>query len=492
MPVLEVTWPVFCDTATRIADGAAAFWAAVDAEYPALAQATNMSGSYSEAVAWGESYDERAAEILTMVTKIATAAYNYTLILQDLGYTHAVAEHTATYGDSSPAPEAPTPPAIPVAVCRIPLPAAGGPGNGLVDSGLGLCEKIGITVPDGNATTVSNAADTWARIAAAPAVTGFLEILEAAAVAFDDQIAIELAFVDEDLRALKAAVSEVIAGASELSGSCQEFREALDEMRTLLREQLELIAEALLWELGTTAAIGFVGSFFTFGIAAGGAAAAAAVIAARYALPIRAMIEAWKTRRSIAAGVRMDADIARHVAEMERLEDLTPSGRLAPKPDPRPAPRPKLTDGDVAALRDYITDGANINTALWKGDHVDPQRIATINAALDKLPPYEGELVRRVTLTQDELARYIPNSKITEDAFTSSSPPGKNKFGGNVEFQILPSQNSNARQIEQYAEGHYKNEYEVLFKQPTTFTVHDKFYDEASGRWIVQMKEVGG
>ncbi|MEU2013985.1 hypothetical protein ABZ529_34345, partial [Nocardia sp. NPDC019302] len=173
MTVLDVSVPVYYDTAQKLADAASRFWMSIDGEWPNMAKATNMAGSYSDAKKWGESYDDRAAAILSMVSKIATAAHDYATILQTIGYNHEVAEHKATMGETAPPPAQPAPFMPPVVVCRIPLPSAGGPGNGLVDEGIGLAEMIGIIVPDGNATTISNAADTWARTAAADAVASF-------------------------------------------------------------------------------------------------------------------------------------------------------------------------------------------------------------------------------------------------------------------------------------------------------------------------------
>ncbi|WP_327109753.1 hypothetical protein OHB12_17945 [Nocardia sp. NBC_01730] len=112
MTVIDVAVPTYYDTATKLADSAAGFWAAVDAEWPNMAKATDMAGSYSDAKKWGESYDNRAAEILRMVSEVATAAHGYALILQEIGYNHDVAEHVATIGtDALPTrPTMPLPP----------------------------------------------------------------------------------------------------------------------------------------------------------------------------------------------------------------------------------------------------------------------------------------------------------------------------------------------------------------------------------------------
>ncbi|WP_324191047.1 ADP-ribosyltransferase family protein [Nocardia beijingensis] len=487
MTVIDVSASVYYDTAQKLADAASQFWAAIDAEWPAMAQATNMAGSYSDAKKWGESYDHRAEEILTMVGKIANAAHGYATILQDLGYNHATAEHNATIGNTAPPPEKPAPFIPPVIVCRIPLPSAGGPGNGLVDEGIGLCEMIGIIVPDGNAGTISNAADTWARTAAADAVAAFPAALEAAAVAFDSLTAPEVAFIDEDLRAVKAAAETAITAMRDLSQSCRDHRAALDELRNELRKQCEAIRDALYAELAINAAVSLASAWITLGASAAIGVAGAAAICARFARPIRLYIESWRTERRIAAGVKLDADIARHVREMERLEDLTPAGRLKPKPDV--PPKPNLTDVDRMAIDDYAGLGSSLNTSIREGivTPVQQGRIDRINEAIDKLPAHEGMVYRKTNLPPEVLEQYQIGDTVLEKSFTSYSKDPE-RFTGQVEMQVF---SKSGKDISGYVPDVYKSESEVLYKSPTPFRVVDRFpAPDGSGRIIIQLEEL--
>ncbi|MFQ6329661.1 hypothetical protein ACLMAL_26480 [Nocardia sp. CWNU-33] len=487
MTVLDVDVNVYYDTAIKVADAAAAWWAAVDAQWPELAKATDMAGSYEEGKAWGATYDTRSAEILRMVTKAATAAHGYALILQEIGYNHATAEWIATI-DAGAAPERPAAPLPPVFLCRIPLPSAGGPGSGLLDSGLGLVEKIGLTVPDGNATTISNAADTWDRIRTAADVAGFPLALEASAVAFEAITAPDSAFIDEDLRAVKAAAEAVLTAMGELAVSCRDHRQALDELRENLRQQLVACSEALLTELAINAAVAIASSWITLGTSIAIGAAGAAAIAARYARPMRLSIEAWKQARGIKAGVKMEADLARHVKEMERLEDLAPGGRLRPKTDPT---RPGLSAEEMGILRQGPSDSRanSLTTALREG-HVTPEQqrqIDALNSALAKLPAHEGPVVRHTQLTEQQLARYVEGKPNTELGFTSTTPnpKGANELivnSSNVEFQII---SKTGRDFSQYGTPD-----EVLFASGTDFFVHSKVFNEAAGRWVIRMAEL--
>jgi hypothetical protein len=443
-----------------------------------------MSGSYEEGKAWAATYDTRAAEILRMVTKAATAAHGYALILQEIGYNHDLAEHSATMGAAA-APARPAVPLSPAFLCRIPLPSAGGPGSGLLDSGLGLVEKIGLTVPDGNATTISNAADTWDRIRTAADVAGFPAALEAAAVAFDSITAPESAFIDEDLRAVKAAAETVLTATGELAASCREHREALDELRENLRQQLVAFSEALLTELAINAAVAVASSWITLGASIAIGVAGAAAIAARYARPMRLSIEAWKQARNVRAGVKMEADLARHVREMERLEDLTPAGRLRPK-----AELPKKVDlsaADTASLRNYTGGGYDLNACLRNGTASPDQlaRAEQINQALAKLPDHVGPVTRRVDLPPDVLAKYQPGEIVVERQFISSSSDPARALDSSVEMQIISKTGKEITPYSKFGDA----EGEVLFKTDTPFEVVDRFRDPTTGRTIIQMRE---
>ncbi|MGV9540018.1 ADP-ribosyltransferase [Nocardia beijingensis] len=486
MTVIDVSVPTYYDTAQKLADAASQFWAAVDGEWPAMAQATNMAGSYSDGKKWGQSYDTRATEILDLVSRLATAAHGYAVILQQIGYNHECAEWVATV-DNNAIPVKPAEPIPPVIVCRIPLPSAGGPGNGLVDEGIGLAEMIGIIVPDGNATTMSNAADTWERTARAAAVAGFPAALDAAATALQTITAPESAYVDEDLRALKTAADTVITAMTDLAQSCRDHRHALDELRNDLKIQLESIRDALLTELAINAAVSIASSWITLGASAAIGVAGAAAICARYARPIRVMIEQWQNERRIAQGVKYEQDIQRAVQEVKRLEELRPGGPLKPKLDP---PRPTLSADDVAVLRQGPSDAqANSLTAALREGRVTPEQqrqIDAFNQALGKLPAHEGPVVRHTNLTDEQLAKYVEGEPHTEVGFTSTSinPKGANEFlvnNSNVEFEIISKTGRDYRQ--------YGTPDEILFPSGTNFFVHSKKFDDATGRWIIKMAE---
>ncbi|MFI9402714.1 ADP-ribosyltransferase [Nocardia sp. NPDC052316] len=486
--VLDVDTTVYYDTAAKVAASASAWWSAVDARWPELEKATDMAGSYGDALAWARSYDQRAAELLKMVEKVANAAHAYAVVLNAMGYQRALDEHGATIG-AGPAPVKPPNPVVPVLACRKPLPSAGGPGQGLVDGGLGLVKKIGLTIPDGNATTISNAGLTWDSARTSEGAAAFPAVLEAAAVAFQDVIAPEAAFIDEDLRALKAAAEQVLTAMGDLAQSCRDHRAALDELRDQLRQQLEMVRDALIQELAITAAISVASSFITFGAGAAVGLAATAAICARYARPMRTLIENWQRARNIKAGVKFDQDLARAKRECERLEELAPGGK--PKPKPNPTPAQLLDDTDRAALWNYTgPDAEALNYMLRREpeniNRAQQLRIDDTVRALEKLPDYQGTVTRRVNLSAEDLAVYTNNQGkiIVEPQFISSSRSPEAAFDRQVEFQI---DSVHGKSIEQFARK--SEELEVLFKPNTPFEITKTFVDPATGRTIIKMIE---
>ncbi|WP_431958459.1 ADP-ribosyltransferase [Nocardia lijiangensis] len=444
-------------------------------------------GSYEEARQFTENYDETAGNALRMTSILAGTAHHYATVLITLGHNHALAEWEAG-GKQGPEPVRPPVPPTPVFTCRIPLPSAGGPGNGIVSDVIELAELIGVTVPDGNTTTMTNTAEVWDRIKAAPGVTAFPGILEAAAVAFQAVTAPEASAIDEDLRALKSVAEGVITMTGDLGGALRTHRAAVDELRAQMETQLIACRDALLLELAINAAVSVASSWVTFGASAAVGVAAAIAICARYARPIRASVEAWRAARAGSGAIRTQVNVAKHQQTTQRLNQIMPEPKKpveAPKPT---VPKPNLNQKDLDMLRDYTGSGAGeLNGVLRSGDELSDAhqfRIESINEALDKLPNHTGPVTRRTELPPEVLDTYQEGATITEKSFTSTSS-NPTRFDGPVEFQI---QSKTGKNISDYSV--HPDESEVLFKSGTSFEVLRRYVDPNTGRTIIQMKEV--
>ncbi|MBF6243612.1 MFS transporter [Nocardia elegans] len=155
----------------------------------------------------------------------------------------------------------------------------------------------------------------------------------------------------------------------------------------------------------------------------------------------------------------------------------------APRSDP-------LTAFDRQALYVYTRIAyAALNDALRNGVLDPSQRLMTaaVVAALRKLPAMQGNVLRRVDLTDDELARYARGATVTEPTFLSTASAGGGGYAAretNVEFRIA---SRTGRDISRYSGE--PDEAEWLFLPGTRFRVTDRTVDQDTGRTIITMEE---
>jgi hypothetical protein len=150
-----------------------------------------------------------------------------------------------------------------------------------------------------------------------------------------------------------------------------------------------------------------------------------------------------------------------------------------------------LTFEHLSALADYTGLGhEDLNDAL-RTNTVDASQQArgeALNQALEKLPPHHGPVARGTDLPPGVLARYQPDTVVTERAFLSTSvEPGvaqSTAFAGNVEFRIL---SKTGRDISSFST--IPSEREVLFPTGTQFYVVDRKSDPVTGRTFIEMIE---
>ncbi|MEZ0351678.1 ADP-ribosyltransferase [Mycobacterium sp. pR1184] len=150
-----------------------------------------------------------------------------------------------------------------------------------------------------------------------------------------------------------------------------------------------------------------------------------------------------------------------------------------------------LSSDNLAALADYTGCGyQDLNHGLrnFSVDESQIARVEAINAALEKLPAYQGPVIRGSDIPVEMLEQYKPGEVIVERAFLSTTMnPAVAQlptFAGNVEFQIL---SKSGRDISSYSM--FPEEQEVLFPPGTQFYVVDKVFDPATGRTFIDMIE---
>ncbi|WP_280263805.1 ADP-ribosyltransferase [Nocardia wallacei] len=489
MTTLVIQPQVFYDAATGLHDAAANLYSEVDGRWSALAAGDHMAGTYDEATKWAASYDQRAYEALSLVSAVARAMDSYAGVLRGLGHNHATAEYNATHGDAGTPPAAPPAPTPAVYSCRAPLPAAGGPQNGL-DDALKLAEKVGIIVPNGDTGKLGAIADAWTGMQTLPAVANLPAEMDRIIGLFADIQSPECEFIESDLRQLKASAEAVPSVFGALATACRDHSTQLAALRKELEQQLRDLGEELAKELAITAAIGIATSLVTFGIGAAVASARAVEIAARFARPIRAIIDVWKGRNKIQDGIKIEQDLQAHYKELHSIsklgDDVKAAGKTADGAPVNPASL--LNDIDKKALWEYTGKGGSepLNFGLRHGglNRAQQLQVDDINAALSKLPNHEGVVTRRVDISPEDLARYEKGAKVTEEGFTSTSKSPDAAFDRPVEMQIF---SKTGKDISSMA--HKPEEQEVLFRSGTPFNVVDRFTDPDTGRTIIRMIE---
>lgn len=506
MTVYDVDTQVYTDAGHALITAADNFFAAVDTRWTTLADCTAMAGSYDDAKAWAADYDTQANDLIDQTLRIAQAANNYGCILLELGYLHEVADHNAAMTPGPPPAEPAYPELGTRMVCHPPLPSAGGPGNGLtisVDAVLSeitdLLDEVGVIIPDGDTTKLGTAADTWAQIAAAAEVAGFAGEIDRIAGLFAAITAPELAHIDEDLRAIKTAADQVTAGYTAISASAAGHRDGLVAMRAEIKDFLEGMVADIALEIAVTAAVTVVASLVTFGAASPvGAAIAAgrlATIVRRWAPKIKRGVDTFKHSKALAKVSDAVPDFVWSRQEMQRLLDL--ANKRGPRARGSSWDLPNLTDADRRALQNGPWhNGQDLTRLLRSGQELTPDQqkaVADLNAALSKLPAHEGPVVRHTTLSPEDLARYEPGKPTTELGFTSTSnrPGGvQEQFVHNaeVEFQIV-SKNGRVY-TDPDGGGPFGTPDEILFPSGTPFFVHNKFFDPATGKIVIQMSQI--
>jgi len=134
----------------------------------------------------------------------------------------------------------------------------------------------------------------------------------------------------------------------------------------------------------------------------------------------------------------------------------------------------KLTDDELRAINSYISsDAYKLNDLLRNGEELseDMQKVFNdLNSALDKLPIFEGKVVRELNFNYNEsglnafLDKFMVNEEIEFSEFLSSSVDGGYHANPDV---ILYLMSKNARDIRMFNEA----EQEILFKSDSVFKI---------------------
>lgn len=158
----------------------------------------------------------------------------------------------------------------------------------------------------------------------------------------------------------------------------------------------------------------------------------------------------------------------------------------------------ELTAEEEAALLDYKSGGSyQLNAALRDGYPLDQMQYRTVealDAALEKLPPYQGTVYRRVGFDsiggQEALDAFLAEHRAGEiiryPAYTSTStsPDGYPVDGELTVTAIIEGRNG--RDLDGYGNNF---EREILFPRDTIFHI-ERVEQDAQGKPVIYMREV--
>ncbi|MFC8530321.1 polymorphic toxin type 24 domain-containing protein [Nocardia sp. NPDC057227] len=206
----------------------------------ALRAAEQAGGTDEVGRDWCGKYDPWTQGVFRMVyDSLLPALDNYAVLLNQVGFNHAIGEYNA-----APAPK----PAVPEQPAMAPPERAGTVDIGALitkfGSGHGLVDNIGLQVvaPDGDTDDLQNAKDAWEQLhERAQEVTIDLQRLGAEFAALDAE---DAPGIVEDLEDLRTAVVDVFAECVVLSAFIGEQHTELTALRerTLPRAAIEQLA----------------------------------------------------------------------------------------------------------------------------------------------------------------------------------------------------------------------------------------------------------
>ncbi|MFC9966054.1 deaminase domain-containing protein [Nocardia ignorata] len=355
--------------------------AAFTTETGKLNNCDGMAGVDEEGKAWATDYDTRVSELLTLVADLGEAVQRLGRVAVHCGYELYMGNYNSIINPVSPPTAIPAMPTVERRFYGAPCKAGADLQGGLRDAAddvIGLANKVGIAIPDGDTDQLQAAAEAWNRLQH-DYTAQLSSVLTKAATLMDTCDADDARAIAEKLRGLEGVVTDVLQTCGELSAMCTEFKDAL---WTLRKEMLW----SILQELGLKVAERFIltaaTSFLTFGASAVIGAAAIADTVIDYARKIADKVADWRKLRAQAKANRKQRDLGdskRKTDEAKNLDDESPTGTGGDNSKPK-SQNPDF-DGQREAqdLRDRLAEngetvGKKKNVAVARGE-IDGEEI---------------------------------------------------------------------------------------------------------------------
>ncbi|MEV0076695.1 hypothetical protein AB0H58_09810 [Nocardia neocaledoniensis] len=301
---------------------------AFDTETGKLNNCDGMAGVDEEGKSWATDYDARVAELLTLVADLGEAVQKLGRVAVHCGYELYLANYRSIINPTSPPAAMPAMPTVERRFYGAPCKAGADLQGGLRDAAddvIGLANKVGIAIPDGDTDQLQSAAEAWNRLQH-NYTAELVSVLTKAADLMDTCDADDARAIAGKLRGLEGVVGDVLAACGELSAMCTEFKDALWALR---RQMLWSILEELALKVAERFVLTAATSFLTFGVSAVIGAAAITDTVIDYARKIADKVADWRRLRAQAKASRKQRDLGeskRKADEAKNLDDDSPNG----------------------------------------------------------------------------------------------------------------------------------------------------------------------
>ncbi|MDL9944567.1 putative toxin [Gordonia sp. ABSL11-1] len=262
----------------------------------ALSGTGEMAGTDDAGNSFADAYDTQAQAFESMGRNLGPAIHKYGRVLLQMGKNHAAAEGDSNTNGSQDGNPPADPGEPPLAMCIAMPTAKGGEGDGLEEV-IGLLQKVGIPVPNGNTGKLDTASAAWSKVAA-DSGGSYKGKLSGVSGMFGDLNGDEIDVVIEDLEELDSFIDEYTELAAALKDSVESHKEYLGQVRSQMDGLLNDMAKDLAVDAVITVGLAVVTAGF------GGTVGAAKLTATvtRYGAKIRNVIETVKRTR---AGIKV-------------------------------------------------------------------------------------------------------------------------------------------------------------------------------------------
>lgn len=258
-------------------------------------------------------------------------------LIAQAGYNHALADYNANISpNKGPAPTAPPPPCLPIGLCWVAAPSAGGPGQGLDTDIPGLLDNIGISVPDGDTDKLGQAAAGWSAFVKNETVAGAADTLKAVSSSFLDTSSPEVQDIQDHLQTLQGGVGKIIDSADELAKQAQDHADALHDLRKAISDLITALSAAL----ATTIIIAVAFTFLSAGLSDEAGTAAGAAEIGETAGSIRGAITGSRLFQVLGKIFKGAEDVEKAGNDLEEIDELeaediedTEAGNGKPEPE---------------------------------------------------------------------------------------------------------------------------------------------------------------